>query len=253
MIYDDRLGEEKINYQGCTMKIIDSFDNHDVTIMFDDNEKHIIKNVYYYNFKKGRVKNPWAKTIVGVGYIGYDYRKQPISSLKSYSSWTHMLSRCYDEKDKHFEIYGGSDVTVSDEWLSFFNYKKWYDENYYEIENDKMVVDKDILVKNNKIYSKDTCMIVPSRINKLFVTEKSTRGNLPIGVFYHSKNSVYIATLTKKNKYKHLGCFDNITEAFNAYKIAKEDYIKEVANEYKNKIPQKLYDAMINYEVEIGD
>jgi hypothetical protein len=253
MIHNERLGEENINTQGCTMKIIEYFDNNYITVMFDNDEKHIVKNTYYSNFKKGRIKNPWAKTIAGVGYIGYDYRKQPVSNLKSYSSWTHMLSRCYDKTNKHFEIYGGSGVTVSDEWLSFFNYKKWYDENYYEIENDKMVVDKDILMKNNKIYSKDTCIIVPSKINKLFVKEKSIRGNYPIGVCYHKQISRYVAKLTINNKEKHLGCFDTEVEAFNAYKIAKEKHIEEVANEYKDKIPQKLYDAMINYEVEIGD
>jgi hypothetical protein len=108
-------------------------------------------------------------------------------------------------------------------------------------------------MKNNKIYSKDTCIIVPSKINKLFVKEKSIRGNYPIGVCYHKQISRYVAKLTINNKEKHLGCFDTEVEAFNAYKIAKEKHIEEVANEYKDKIPQKLYDAMINYEVEIGD
>ena len=35
--------------------------------------------------------------------------------------------------------------------------------------------------------------------------------------------------------------------------MAKEKYIKEVADEYKDKIPQKLYEALYAYKVEITD
>ena len=47
--------------------------------------------------------------------------------------------------------------------------------------------------------------------------------------------------------------FNTPQEAFQAYKKFKENYIKQVADEYKEYIPQKLYEAMYNYEVEIGD
>jgi hypothetical protein len=114
-----------------------------------------------------------------------------------------------------------------------------------------MQLDKDILIKNNKIYSPNTCVFVPSCINILFA--KSRRDDKILGV--QKANSGRYVSLHGDGHggNVYLGTFDTETEAFNAYKIAKESYIKEVANEYKNKIPQKLYDAMINYEVEIGD
>ena len=52
---------------------------------------------------------------------------------------------------------------------------------------------------------------------------------------------------------KYLGLYITIEQAFSAYKNFKENYIKEVADEYKDRIPQKLYDAMYRYEVEIDD
>lgn len=52
---------------------------------------------------------------------------------------------------------------------------------------------------------------------------------------------------------RYLGCYPTVEEAFNIYKIEKEKYIKQVANEYKSYIPEKLYDAMYRYEVEIND
>ena len=45
----------------------------------------------------------------------------------------------------------------------------------------------------------------------------------------------------------------NLEEAFYSYKQIKEDYIKQMADEYKDKIPRKLYDAMYKWEVEITD
>ena len=47
--------------------------------------------------------------------------------------------------------------------------------------------------------------------------------------------------------------FDTPEEAFQTYKEFKENYIKQVADEYKDKIPEKLYEAMINYKIEITD
>ena len=51
----------------------------------------------------------------------------------------------------------------------------------------------------------------------------------------------------------HVGTYASISEAFQAYKQYKEKEIKRIADEYKNKIPQKLYDALYAYEVEITD
>ena len=50
-----------------------------------------------------------------------------------------------------------------------------------------------------------------------------------------------------------IGTFNTPEEAFYAYKQFKENYIKEVADEYKDRIPQMLYEAMYRYEVEITD
>lgn len=42
-------------------------------------------------------------------------------------------------------------------------------------------------------------------------------------------------------------------EAFYKYKEAKELYIKEVADKWKNQIPEKVHNALYNYVVEITD
>ena len=50
-----------------------------------------------------------------------------------------------------------------------------------------------------------------------------------------------------------LGSFNTEVEAFNAYKEAKESFIKELANKWKGQIDKRAYEALMNYEVEITD
>ena len=56
-----------------------------------------------------------------------------------------------------------------------------------------------------------------------------------------------------KKKKKTLGYYNTSEEAFLVYKQFKEKYIRQIANEYKDLIPNKLYEALYRYEVEIND
>lgn len=65
----------------------------------------------------------------------------------------------------------------------------------------------------------------------------------------------YGAKVTLYGTKKHLGTYKTIEEAFAAYKREKEAYIKEVAQKYydEDKITKRVYDALMNYKVEITD
>ena len=167
-----------------------------------------------------------------------------------------MLKRCYSgEYQKKEPTY--KDCTVCKEWLNYSNFKKWYDDNYYEIDGEQMALDKDILVKGNKIYSPETCVFVPQNINNLFIKSNKIRGKYPIGVTFNKNKNKYQAycsmLINGKSQQKTLGYYNNIEEAFNAYKQFKEADIKQMADYYKENIPDKLYEAMYNYKVEITD
>ena len=146
---------------------------------------------------------------------------------------------------------------MCEEWCNFQNFAKWYENNYYEVESEVMNLDKDILVKHNKIYSPDTCIFVPHRINTLFIKRQNDRGESVIGTnLYKGKYRVHchmINPKTGKSKEEYLGYYDSQEKAFEIYKYYKERNIKEVADYYKSLIPQKLYDALYDYEVEITD
>lgn len=186
---------------------------------------------------------------IGVNDSEKAISKKNVRNDKDYYLWHGMIQRCYDEKThKKHPTYNG--CTVCDEWLYFSNFKKWFDENYV----DGYQLDKDILVKGNKIYSPDTCCFVPHEINTLFTKSNAIRGDLPIGVQHYAKER-YKTYIKLKGKVTYLGVYDKVGEAFNAYKIAKECYIKEVAENYYSKglITEKVYNALLNYKVEITD
>ena len=164
-----------------------------------------------------------------------------------------MLSRCYnyEKMNKRNEVY--KDCFVCEEWLNFQNFAKWYDENLWTNELD-LAVDKDILNKGNKEYSSDNCILVDQKINKLFIKSNKTRGVLPIGV--SKQGNKFQANCDVKNIQTYIGLYLTPKEAFQAYKQFKETYIKQIADEYKQKypkFPKKLYDAMYNWKVEITD
>jgi hypothetical protein len=118
-----------------------------------------------------------------------------------------------------------------------------------------MEVDKDILNKGNKIYSPETCIFVPNNINALIINCKKARGKYPIGV-YLLKSGKFRATYSNSLlgcRTVHLGCFDTPEQAFKAYKLYKEIHIKEVADYYKEQIPEKLYKALYNWIIDIND
>lgn len=190
--------------------------------------------------------------VCGVGTFGNGIHK---SRCKKYDTWRQMLNRCYkNENNKRNYVY--EDVLVCDLWLNYQKFGNWYDENYYSVNGEHMSLDKDILVKHNRIYSPETCVFVPKAINCLFTKSNKTRGNYPIGVDFHKQKGLFRARCSdfiigKSNI--TIGEFETIDEAFNAYKVYKENLIKKVADFYKNYIPQKLYKALYEYKVEITD
>ena len=251
----DRVGEIGYNNFGTKMIIIKYVKSKEIYVEFQDEHK-FIKRASYDNFKIGNVKNPYDKKFFGVGYFGEGKYKSRINKeyTKEYGIWKAMLERCYS-KEKRYKNPTYEDCTVCKEWHNFQNFAKWYEENYYEIEGEKMCLDKDILVKGNKIYSPSTCIFVPERINTLFCKSKKSRGDLPIGVRWNKSKGKFETNISIDNKQTYLGSFNTIEEAFQCYKTFKENYIKQVADDYYSQklIPKKLYDAMYRYEVEITD
>ena len=245
----NRVGEIHTNKQGCRFEIIECLNNKKLNLRFLDDYGYTLYNRYYIDVLKGEVKNPYYPSVYNIGYLGvgeYSNKSDP----KIYEKWKRMIHRCYDEKSL-ISTPCYKDITVCDEWHNFQNFAKWYEENYNPKTMEGWQLYKDILQDDNKVYSPETCCFVPQEINKLFIKSTKDRGNLLTGV--SKLASKFIAQMSINGKRAYLGIFNTVDEAFQAYKTAKEQYIKEVAEKWKGKIDKRVYKALINYKVEITD
>ena len=88
-----------------------------------------------------------------------------------YSRWRALLLRCYDSKmhDKHPSY---RDCRVCDDWLVFSKFREWMKSQNWEGNS----LDKDLLVRGNKLYSPETCLFIPQSLNAMI------NGNLTTGV-----------------------------------------------------------------------
>ena len=228
------------------MKIVGYRTSEDIDIEFLDDFHYIKRHNTYSNFKSGQVKNPYDKSLFGVGYIGdgkWMVKDKDGKYSRVYMCWMHMIERCYYEKNKHLHPSYYGKCTVCEEWLNFQVFAQWYEDNKYEVEG-RLHVDKDILYPNCMIYSPETCILTPQRINMLFMNKPNERG-LPNGIKKQGKG--YLA----KYNGEELGTYKTLEEAYKIYSEKKEETIKRVADEYKRIIPAHVYKALYAYKVDI--
>lgn len=175
----------------------------------------------------------------------YNYVKEAKKNMSSekkkkmWSSWYNMMSRCYGLQSRKK---GHENCLVCKEWHIPFVYYKWWIDNYYEIGNEQMDLDKDILKKGNYIYSPKYAMYVPHRINTLFEQ---------ITCKINYKNGKYV--LNFGGKEKRIEKFDTELEAKQRWIEYKTKLIRDCAAQYKGKIPDRLYNAMIEWKIELSD
>lgn len=194
--------------------------------------------------EKNKTKDPYTPTVYNIGYLGVGkyYTQENNVRSKMYNAWCKILERCYSSK-LHDRKPSYKGVEICESWKNFQVFAEWYDSNYVE----GFQIDKDLISPSSKIYSPETCCFVPSEINSIFTNRKSIDGILPIGV-RKVKNS-FLVRMRENNVKKYIGTFNNSEDAFLAYKVAKEKYIKKIADKWKGVISDKVYKAMYDYVV----
>ena len=253
----NRTGEENINNFGSKMIIKEYRKCNDIDVYFPEYD-WVLKNTRYGDFKNRKIKCPYERRYYGVGYLGEGEYKMSENGKdkREYKIWYSMLRRCYDPKyQERYPTYKG--CKVEEYLLNFQHMGEWIEENYYEVAGERMHLDKDILCKGNKVYSREICIFVPQRINKLFTKCDKNRGKNPIGVSPTSSGNYQAYCRNGYGKLIPLGTYSTKEEAFNAYKKYKEKLIKETIDSYEGIIPEPHYSrlktAMYNYKVEIDD
>ena len=251
-----------VSYKDCVGKICKSKSSGDFKILKYNNNRNVevqfLKTGYeatieLVQVKRGNVKDPYSPSVYGVGILGTKY-PSTINGIhtKEYKLWQNMLVRCYsDSSKKRRPTYEGCEVSDN-----FKNYEYFYEWCHKQIgfSNQDWHLDKDLLVKGNKVYSENTCVFLPKEINSLLTKREASRGEHLIGVSWDKRDMAFISRVNKNTgKSEYLGYFNTELEAYNAYKTAKESFIKEQAEKWKSQIDERAYEALMNYTVETTD
>ena len=183
---------------------------------------------------KGKANKKLRRMVCGIGI--YDTDNVDCHNL-SYRIWREMICRCYGKSQLKRPSYIG--CKVCEEWLTYSNYKEWYDEHYIE----GFEIDKDLL--SGKLYSPQTCVFLPSEINSFLVVKKheNKKSKLPIGVF--EGEGAYIANCGNV----YLGSFKDLEMARNAYIKEKKRQLNILTEKWKDKIESRAYEALKNLDI----
>jgi len=191
-----------------------------------------------------------TKLVYGVGINDH---KCPASMqgkpTREYNLWNNLLKRCYNfEYQTFYPTYLA--CLVSENFKSYSYFHTWC-QNQIGFGQKGFQLDKDLLLKGNKLYSENTCVFIPNQLNSLLISRKTCRGSLPLGVSY--QGGKFKVQCNSESTARHVGYFNTVNEAFQAYKQVKEGYIKRQAEKWKAHIDPRAYGALIAYEISISD
>jgi len=192
-----------------------------------------------------------TKLVYGVGINDGKYPAKVNSKhLTEYHLWQHFLLRCYNFKfQKKHPTYIG--CQASENFKSYSYFYEWC-QSQIGFGQEGFHLDKDLLFRGNKVYSEGTCLFLPRKLNNLLTCRKNCRGSLPVGVSFH-RNGFQAQCCTDKTSSRSLGYFHTAEEAFQAYKQAKEAFIKRQAEKWKALIDPRAYEALMSYTILITD
>lgn len=227
-----------IDYQGCSkvrVKFLDGY-GYEYTITLGE-------------LRRGEFKNPFHPSVFGVAFFGVGIFKRSVDGVKTpeYACWASLMERLFSNYRKEkFPTY--LDCSVCPDWLNFQVFADWYTKQRFYGRGYQL--DKDILVVGNRYYSPDTCCLVPSEINSLLIRPNSSKSKYKTGICIKGETGKFLVQLKKFGKQTHVGFYTDLKDAEAAYKYEKERYVKEVAMIWKDKVDEKVFKSLINWEFE---
>ena len=223
--YDDKYSGRIFSSTNSGDFLVTEYFNYDkVAIVFLNSGYKMLARAN--NINKGEVKDPYAKSILGIGCVGvgpYNVDGTPFERM-IYSRWRGILDRCYVKRE-------GS-KTVHPEWLNFQNFAAWFMSEFYEIPHYSaydMAVDKDVLVPGNVEYGPYRCLILPGFINSKVQLKEFERDRIE-RLMSGSMSQLDIMQLFQ-------------------YKASKEARIRSLADEHRNILPPHVFLAIKNYRM----
>lgn len=230
---------------------------------------HIDRNVnnnYYKNlvWVTGSEYDKLRKEVISVEDLGRQQEYLSYVSNKNinpYNIWAGIYQRCYERESTSKNVNHCYDESfMCDSWRYDKDaFAEWYNAGYYDCDGEIMMVDKDLLFPGNKEYAPDKCCLLPQTINSALASCTKRRNfsrlrktkNLPIGVRYDECRKKYYAEIRPfgHDRMVPLSYFDTPEDSFEEYKVIKKAELMILAVRYKSKIPDKIFRALMQYEI----
>lgn len=215
------VGQTSMSNEGYEFKIVELLKNNKVRVKFLDSHGYECVTTTTH-FKEGIIKNPFHRSVFGVGFYGDGkYKaKENDKHFYYYRVWQSMHDRCYSGKTSIYD-----NVTVCEEWHNYQNFADWFHTTFpFGLEMYDLRLDKDLLQQDveNKIYSPETCVWIPKRINSYIQTKRSGTLNEFKGVSFNKGRWYACSTLFEKGGIRYsIGSYKTQEEAISAYKEFK--------------------------------
>lgn len=237
---------EKYSTKHCgDLIVIDVVNTNNVVVEFVNTGFKTISTTG--NIFKGHVKDRLKPSVAGFGFIGCGGFKCSVNGTKtqSYTAWVNILNRCFNkERQKKQPTY--TTCTISEDWLNYQNFAKWFSEQKERIAfDDSLQVDKDLLSVGNKHYSDKTCVLVPRWLNSFVLDHAAARGEQPIGVCYVKATGRYRAYCNDKGRRVEFGQYSDKNAAHVAWKKYKLSLALERKPEM-DMIDKRIYPNVVN-------
>lgn len=158
------------------------------------NTGYVKRGVSRRDLRIGNVKDPYAITFSGVGYMGIPRVHNKVIRRRAMVTWRGIISTCIKRG-----------YSLSCEWKNFSNFLDWFNENYtdhcaYFIKNSK-----------STIYCKHTCRMTSSQDMHASVNEYKMKVN----TLYDDKHNEY--SFVNINKF----CREKGLHVNNIWKVLK--------------------------------
>lgn len=266
--FKDRNGSVFTTNSGWSCTVIKYASASHVEVVWQDGSESVER---WCNLKNGTVKPLLQPSVAGVGFVGegrfvnstYKFLPEGKEYIhpRIYAYWQRMINRCYNEKEQmkpSSKAY--IDCSVDESWKNMQNFAEWaYKKKQTWLKEGEFIweLDKDCLIKGNRIYSESTCTFLPPEINIVLADSPRPKG-LPRGVNYikpatSGAKEGYIARCHIQGERKYLGYYDDEMRTSRVYKKFKEAYIKELAEKYKDNLEIEAYNALINLTIDPYD
>jgi len=234
------IGQKFITNEDYTAEVIDGGSKAgDCTCKIED---HIFE-CQVDNLKKGVYKYPFHPSVHGKGYIGVGEYKTSINGkhTKVYQVWRSMLRRVYDEKYLiKYPTY--RNATICKEWHNFQVFAKWVSEesNFRE----GWQLDKDLMSKDTKGYSPETCTFISQKLNSFLANNRLTNTSGTTGVIWLKRDKKWWCRICIDGENKNLGYFKDKQEAANVYMEARAIEVEKLKELYKDTLPKEILEKI---------